>query len=181
MMRRPTLEGAMRHVVAAEPLIDLRSGMVVSGLVAESAPGTVPRVVGVTTRTGESIGGRRVVVATGREPTIGRWLAAIGAVAPQERSDPAGLLWYTRFLTVDGEPREAREIAHALRFQGRIGAVETQVYGADTARSASSSVCPCGGGRFACSGTRWRTRQHPRFLAKSSRGSLEPARSAASR
>jgi 2-polyprenyl-6-methoxyphenol hydroxylase-like FAD-dependent oxidoreductase len=133
MSRRTTLEGALRLLAEVEPLVTVRAGQVASGLAVERGVRGVPRVVGVHTTAGESLPATRVVVASGRNTALGRWLDVIGVPRPEERSDPAGLLWYSRFRAIELEAGEGPQVAFELRFEGRVGSIEVQAWGADNA------------------------------------------------
>jgi hypothetical protein len=133
MSRRTTMEGALRLLAEEEPLVTLRAGLVASGLAVERGHRDVPRVVGVHTTAGESLPATRVVVATGRNSGLDRWLDAIRVPRPEERSDPAGLLWYTRFRAIELDAGEGPEVALQLRFEGQVGPIEVQAWGADNA------------------------------------------------
>lgn len=103
--RRITFEWVLRRHVLALPGVEMHSGTIVDGLLAE--PGDPPRVVGVSgERRGApwQIRGDLVVDASGRQSAAARWLGAIGARAPREDVEPSGLLYYSRFYRLrDGE------------------------------------------------------------------------------
>jgi hypothetical protein len=113
--------------------VTLRAGLVACGLAVERGESGVPRVVGLHTTGGESLPATRVVVATGRNTALDRWLDAIRVPRPEERSDPAGLLWYTRFRAIELEAGEGPQVALELRFQSHVGPIEVQAWGADSA------------------------------------------------
>src|SRR5690606_21786647 len=102
--RRTTFEWVVRRHVLALPGVSLVSGATVTGLVAD--PGDPPRVRGIVLRSGEAEGEERelladlVVDASGRQSQVTRWLAAIGARAPEEKSEPSGIVYYTRFYAL---------------------------------------------------------------------------------
>ncbi len=75
--RRSTLDWVLRRAVVAEPRIDLRTGVVVTGLLASSRT-EPPRVRGVRLGS-DSLEADVVVDASGRQSKIAQWLAALGA------------------------------------------------------------------------------------------------------
>src|SRR5262245_36940085 len=95
--RRATFEWAMRESVLEYPEIELREGVLVTGLVGEGHDGLRPRVTGVRLGDGAIVPAAVVVDATGRRSRAPQWLAGLGAPAPYERSFPIGLFYYTRF------------------------------------------------------------------------------------
>ncbi len=99
--RRTTFEWVLRRHVLARPGVTFVAGATVNGLVAE--PGDPPRVVGVELREGDAARELRadlVVDASGRQSGVTRWLAAIGARPPFEKSEPSGIVYYTRFYAL---------------------------------------------------------------------------------
>ena len=96
--RRTTLEWVIRRYVLARPNVTLLGGATVVGLVTE--PGDPPRVAGL--RLAQD-GAERVlpadfvVDASGRQSQAPKWLADAGARAPEETTEPSGIVYYTRF------------------------------------------------------------------------------------
>jgi 2-polyprenyl-6-methoxyphenol hydroxylase-like FAD-dependent oxidoreductase len=96
--RRTTLEWVVRRHVLARPGVSLLGGATVTGLTCEA--GDPPHVTGVAIREGDATRELRadlVVDASGRQSQATRWLAALGARAPHEASEPSGIVYYTRF------------------------------------------------------------------------------------
>jgi 2-polyprenyl-6-methoxyphenol hydroxylase-like FAD-dependent oxidoreductase len=95
--RRTTFEWTLRRHVESLPEVEIRSGIAVTGLLAEpAANGAPPRVCGA------SAGEQRfeadlVVDASGRRSRLRHWLAAIGARRPREHSEPCGIFYSSRF------------------------------------------------------------------------------------
>lgn len=94
IVRRTTLEWVLRKAVAAEPLIDIRSGTGVTSLVASGDP--APTVSGVVTESGERIEADMVVASTGRRGDVASWLAPYGVRIP-ETIDPSGLMYLSHW------------------------------------------------------------------------------------
>jgi 2-polyprenyl-6-methoxyphenol hydroxylase-like FAD-dependent oxidoreductase len=122
--RRITFEWVLRRYVRERHAVTLISGATVAGLIAD--PGDPPRVTGVRYSLGEDAGAGAalgteeagaaggadgagaagavrelaadfVVDASGRHSVAARWLAAIGARAPDEEVEQSGIVYYTRF------------------------------------------------------------------------------------
>lgn len=101
--RRPTVEAVVARVAARHPLIDVRRGVAVVGLlVGEPRHGAVPHVVGV--RTGDGPHPADLVVdAAGRRTPLGGWLTAIGARPFPEVVEDSGFVYHSRhFHNPDG-------------------------------------------------------------------------------
>jgi 2-polyprenyl-6-methoxyphenol hydroxylase-like FAD-dependent oxidoreductase len=100
--RRPLVEAAIAALAAREPGIEIRRGVAVHGLIADTgAP--VPHVHGLVTDRGEPIHADLVVDAGGRRSALPDWLAAIGARRPFERRADGGFVYYARhFRNPDG-------------------------------------------------------------------------------
>lgn len=99
--RRTTFEWVLRRVAGTRPAIRIVPGVRVIGLVAR--PGHPPRVTGV--RCLDTVGGGMrvaagdlIVDAGGRGSAAPAWLAEIGAAPPDEREEPSGVVYYTRFF-----------------------------------------------------------------------------------
>jgi 2-polyprenyl-6-methoxyphenol hydroxylase-like FAD-dependent oxidoreductase len=95
IVRRTTLEWVLRSAVAAEPLVDLRAGVGVGGLVVDGSDAPAA-VEGVVTEAGERVEAAMVVAATGRRGDVPGWLAAHG-VEVAEKVDQSGLMYLTRW------------------------------------------------------------------------------------
>jgi 2-polyprenyl-6-methoxyphenol hydroxylase-like FAD-dependent oxidoreductase len=95
--RRATFEWALRESARARRGLELREGVVASGLVAAGEDGRRPRVTGVRLADGTVERADLVVDATGRRSCAPEWLAALGLPAPRERSADTGIFYYTRF------------------------------------------------------------------------------------
>ena len=85
--------------------IDVRRGVAVDGLLARAVTGAgPPDVVGVRTG-GTVLHADLVIDATGRRSPLPRWLAEIGARAPEEKEEDSGFVYYGRHLRrADGSP-----------------------------------------------------------------------------
>ncbi len=80
-VRRPVIEWALRSAMKSERRITVRTGIRITGLSMRS--GSVPRVAGIRTDTGE-IGGDLVVDAQGRSTRVPTWLAEVASVPRAE-------------------------------------------------------------------------------------------------
>ena len=97
-LRRPLFEGALRRAVEREPLVHVRVGVTVNGLVAvNDHPSRIAQVVGVSTRDGEVVAADLVVIATGRSAPVVRWVREAGGEAPEEEWEDGGMLYYGRY------------------------------------------------------------------------------------
>src|SRR5262249_19705147 len=95
--RRTTFEWALRASVLAQPGVELREGVTVSGFVGGSRDGGRPWVRGVRLADGRELAASLVVDALGRRSPAPAWVSALGAPAPRERSQATGIFYYTRF------------------------------------------------------------------------------------
>jgi 2-polyprenyl-6-methoxyphenol hydroxylase-like FAD-dependent oxidoreductase len=93
--RRTTFEWVLRRNVLARPGVELVPGAHVRGLLATDAG--PPAVTGVRYGDGIEIAADLVIDASGRHSKAPDWLAAIGAVAPREKVEQSGIIYYTRF------------------------------------------------------------------------------------
>jgi len=96
-VRRPLIEWALRKAIAAEDAIDIRSGVRVAGLVAESA--RRPVVTGVQTSAGP-IAADLTIDALGRRSPVQGWIAGLGGEPMAEESSDCGVIYYTRYYKV---------------------------------------------------------------------------------
>jgi 2-polyprenyl-6-methoxyphenol hydroxylase-like FAD-dependent oxidoreductase len=93
--RRATVEQVLARTAEAEPGLEIRRGVTVTGLVTPAYNG-VPHVAGVRTETGEELTADLVVDAMGRRSQLPRWLEAAGAGPIHEEAEDSGFLYYTR-------------------------------------------------------------------------------------
>jgi 2-polyprenyl-6-methoxyphenol hydroxylase-like FAD-dependent oxidoreductase len=106
VVRRTTLDWVLRQAVLAEPTIEVRSGVAVTGLVVDGAlpsaavdAGEVteaPRVAGAVLADGTVLDADMVVAANGRRSAVPAWLAEHGVTVP-EVEHPSGLVYITRW------------------------------------------------------------------------------------
>ena len=103
--RRPVLEHAFHSAAGATPLVEVRHGVTVAGLVAgPSVIEGVPHVVGVTTDAGDTITADVVLDASGRRTRVGELIAELGAPAPAEAAEELGFVYNTQFYRGDALP-----------------------------------------------------------------------------
>ena len=101
--RRLMYEAVFRQIVAAEPNVEIRCGVHVDRLVAQS-DGIVPHVTGIRARDGMELHADFVVDASGRHSQAPKWLADIGARAIPEKLQECGFFYLTRWYHLhDGE------------------------------------------------------------------------------
>jgi 2-polyprenyl-6-methoxyphenol hydroxylase-like FAD-dependent oxidoreductase len=91
--RRTTFEWVLRQLVLAEPRVELRHGIVATGL--DVGPGSVPRVTGV-----DGITADLVVDARGPRSSSEDWLAAAGCDPVREELHESGIVYFSRFYRV---------------------------------------------------------------------------------
>jgi 2-polyprenyl-6-methoxyphenol hydroxylase-like FAD-dependent oxidoreductase len=96
IVRRTTFEWVLRKAVQAEPLVEVRTGTSVQGLVAGEPVDGVPSVAGVRLDDGTELRADAVVLATGRRGAVPGWLADIG-VDVAETVRESGLVYLTRW------------------------------------------------------------------------------------
>jgi 2-polyprenyl-6-methoxyphenol hydroxylase-like FAD-dependent oxidoreductase len=106
IVRRTTFEWVLRKAVVAQPGVEVRTGVAVTGLTATSLhPGDRdgdaaeqgrPRVTGVRLEDGSTIEADTVVAATGRRGPVPQWLAELGVDVP-ETVHESGLMYLTRW------------------------------------------------------------------------------------
>jgi 2-polyprenyl-6-methoxyphenol hydroxylase-like FAD-dependent oxidoreductase len=99
--RRTTFEWVLRRAALASPGVTLLDGVVVDGLVADSA-GDLPRVTGVRLADGREVQGDLVVLAGGRRGDVPAWFAAIGARPVAEDDEDTGIIYWSRFYRLTG-------------------------------------------------------------------------------
>jgi len=102
--RRPLVEAVFAAVAAATPGVTVRRGSAVAGLHHEMpAPTSARHVTGVVLDSHETIRADLIIDAGGRRSPLPRWLAAIGAPAPEEELEDSGFVYYGRhFRAADG-------------------------------------------------------------------------------
>jgi 2-polyprenyl-6-methoxyphenol hydroxylase-like FAD-dependent oxidoreductase len=89
-VRRPVIEWALRRAAAAEPAVEIRAGVQVTGLL--TSEDGAPRAVGVAVDDGDSVHGDVVVDALGRYRCPPGWPRAMG-----EPTD-SGAIYYCRYF-----------------------------------------------------------------------------------
>jgi 2-polyprenyl-6-methoxyphenol hydroxylase-like FAD-dependent oxidoreductase len=89
-VRRPIIEWALRRAAAAEPAVEIKAGVQVTGLLSDGVG--APRAAGVTVSEGDPVRGDLVVDALGRYRCPSGWPRAIG-----EPSD-SGAIYYCRYF-----------------------------------------------------------------------------------
>jgi 2-polyprenyl-6-methoxyphenol hydroxylase-like FAD-dependent oxidoreductase len=89
-VRRPVIEWALRRAAAAEPAVELRAGVRVTGLLMSETGAS--RATGVATDGGDAVGGDVVVDALGRYRCPSGW--------PRAAGDPtdSGAIYYCRYF-----------------------------------------------------------------------------------
>ena len=102
ILRRTTLDWVLRRAAIAEPGIDLRTRVGVTGLVAD---GVEPvRVTGVALDDGSCLEADAVVVANGRRSNLLSWLRESGIEVPETEHE-SGLMYVTRWYRFPGDRR----------------------------------------------------------------------------
>ena len=117
--RRITFDWVLRGHLATLPEVDLRDGVTVEGLVAQTdAASGLPRVTGLRIRGdagSETLATDLVVDASGRRTQLAQWLSEIGAEELSEESEECGIFYSSRFYRLlDG--------VEAPPIEGPIGA-----------------------------------------------------------
>jgi len=96
--RRTTFEWVLRRAALVADGVTVRTGVAVTGLLAEpGAADEPPTVTGVRLADGEALRADAVVVATGRRSALPEWLEAIGAGPVAEEEDDTGIVYLSRF------------------------------------------------------------------------------------
>lgn len=96
--RRTTVEQIFGSAAEAEPRLDVRRGVSVTGLATGAGSNGVPHVSGVRTDDGRELTADLVVDAMGRRSTLPRWLDAIGCAPIHEEAEDSGFIYYSRFF-----------------------------------------------------------------------------------
>ncbi len=102
MTRRSTVDWVLRRTAAAEPRVEVRHGVKVTGLLAvpgRPAGARPPHVTGVRTDRGD-LPADLVVDATGRRSAAGDWLAQIGAEPAATWFAECGIAYYSRHYRI---------------------------------------------------------------------------------
>ena len=96
--RRTTLEWVLRRCALAEPQLQLRLGVAVTGLLTDASRGkaTPLEVCGVRLDDGTEIAADIVVASTGRRDAVPAWFAEHG-VDVHEEEHPTGTIYLSRF------------------------------------------------------------------------------------
>jgi 2-polyprenyl-6-methoxyphenol hydroxylase-like FAD-dependent oxidoreductase len=95
--RRPVLEAAVVAAAGRSSGIDIRRGVVVTGLItARGQTSDIPHVGGVLTAGGEAIHAELVVDASGRRSAVSSMLAQVSARRPVEEREDVGFVYFTR-------------------------------------------------------------------------------------
>jgi len=106
--RRTTFEWVLRRAAIAEGTVTLRTGVGVSGLVADRGD-ALPNVTGVRLADGSEIAADFTVVAAGRRSALSEWLNEIGVAAVPEVVDETGIVYLSRFYRLrEGESAPPR-------------------------------------------------------------------------
>jgi 2-polyprenyl-6-methoxyphenol hydroxylase-like FAD-dependent oxidoreductase len=95
--RRTTFEWVLRRAVLAQPGVEMHDGVAVEGL--DFAPGRPPRVIGVAERRADL-----VLDARGPRSTSDPWLRSIGAAQVPEELHESGIVYFSRFYRLVGDP-----------------------------------------------------------------------------
>ncbi|MDD7932990.1 NAD(P)/FAD-dependent oxidoreductase [Actinomycetospora straminea] len=98
--RRPVLEAVLAQRAEHQPMLTVRRGVRVTGLL--DGPRVlegVPHVAGVITDRGERLRADLVVDAMGRRTPADAWLADLGAVPPERVAEDSGFAYYTRYFS----------------------------------------------------------------------------------
>lgn len=94
--RRTTFEWVLRRAALAEGRVEFRTGVAVTGLVAEPGP-TIPHVTGVRLADGREAACDLVVVASGRRSALPEWLRELGCAPTSDEVDDTGIVYFSRF------------------------------------------------------------------------------------
>ena len=97
IVRRTTLEWVLRTAAMEQPHVEVRTGVIVAGLVAgpPAADGT-PVVTGVRLDDGTTVEADLVIASTGRRGDVPGWLGPLGVEVP-ETIHESGLMYLTRW------------------------------------------------------------------------------------
>ena len=131
-VRRPIIEWALRRAAAAEPAVDIRAGVGVTGLL--RSENGAPRAAGVCVDDGDPVGGDVVVDALGRYRCPPGWPRAAG-----EPTD-SGAIYYCRYFEL-GEGVEHLD-APILNPRGDLGYMGFNVFRGDNRTFAVILLAP---------------------------------------
>ncbi len=97
IVRRTTLEWVLRKAAIAQPGVEGRTGVTVTGVAAgEPAADGTPVVTGAVLEDGSVVEGDLVIACTGRRGDVPGWLGAIGVDVPETVVE-SGLMYLTRW------------------------------------------------------------------------------------
>ena len=102
--RRTTFEWVLRRTALAAPGVTLIDGVVGDGLATTGEPSGRRRVTGVRLADGDTVSGDLVVLAGGRRADVPGWFAAAGAEPIAEQDEDTGIVYWSRFYRLRGEP-----------------------------------------------------------------------------
>jgi 2-polyprenyl-6-methoxyphenol hydroxylase-like FAD-dependent oxidoreductase len=94
--RRTTFEWVLRRAALAEGGVEFRTGVAVTGLIAEHTT-SVPHIIGVRLADGSEARSDLLVVAAGRRSALPDWLVEIGCVPADDEVDDTGIVYFSRF------------------------------------------------------------------------------------
>jgi 2-polyprenyl-6-methoxyphenol hydroxylase-like FAD-dependent oxidoreductase len=137
--RRTTMEMVIRRHVEAAANVTIRSGVFVSGLIAERDPSSVAIARGLTLQDGERCLADLVIDAGGRGSPMLDWLTEAGA-APPETAEDCAILYYTRFYEFEpgqGDPPRGRYAP-----TGDLGYLKFGVFPADNGTFSITMAVP---------------------------------------
>jgi 2-polyprenyl-6-methoxyphenol hydroxylase-like FAD-dependent oxidoreductase len=101
--RRPVVEAVFAASAGATPGVTIRRGVAVAGLHVADPVASPPQVRGVVLDSHETLEADVVIDAGGRRSPLPRWLADVGARAPEEALEDSGFAYYGRhFRSADG-------------------------------------------------------------------------------
>ena len=100
--RRPVFEQVLGRAADAEPGLEIRRGVAVTGVIARAGNGKPPHVSGVRTDSDEQLDADLIVDAMGRRSQLPRWLEAVGAGPVHEEAEDSGFIYYGRFFRAAG-------------------------------------------------------------------------------
>lgn len=113
-VRRPIIEWALRRAAAAEPTVEIRAGVRVTGLLTSDS--AAPRAAGVTVAEGDPVRGDVVIDALGRYRCPPGWPRAAG-----EPTD-SGAIYYCRYFELaDGVEHLAAPVLNPRGDLGYMG------------------------------------------------------------
>ncbi len=96
--RRPTVEAVFARAADEHDGVDVRRGVIVTGLRADTTTGGAPRVTGVHVKDERDVEADLVVDAMGRRTKLPEWLQTEGAATPYVESEDSGFVYYTRYF-----------------------------------------------------------------------------------